>query len=110
MSNDALSDSNTSIRSKYVAKWKEHGRKRSWPNLRYYTYHFSGKTDYNNEKPNNSSLGRDMILESPSADERRGKPVHITGARQSGKGHDYIAYVIVFLGSISICRSYKSTL
>jgi len=51
-----------------------------------------------------------MVLPSPRADERWGKPVQITGAQRPGKGPDYMAYVFVFLGSISICRSYKSTL
>jgi hypothetical protein len=38
------------------------------------------------------------------------KPVQITGARRSERGPDYVAYVFVFLCSIIICRSYKSTL
>jgi hypothetical protein len=106
----AFSDSTTSITSKFVVKWKGHGRKRSWPNLRHYIWHSFGKIEDNNEEPKRSSVGHDMILRSPRADERWGKSVQITGARRPGKEPEYMAYVFVFLGSISICRSFKSTL
>ena len=105
-----FSDSSTSITTKCVVKWKGHGRKGSSPNLRHYTWNFFGKTEDNNENPNSSSLGHDMILRSPGADERWGKLVQITGARRPGNGPEYMAYVFVFMGSISIRRSYKSTL
>ena len=40
----------------------------------------------------------------------RGIPVQITGARLTGKGSNYIAYVFVYLSSIVICLLHKLTL
>jgi hypothetical protein len=48
-------------------------------------------------------------VRSSSADKMGRKPVQIIGARLSGggPGPDYVAYVVVFLGAIIICRVSK---